>query len=167
MLGATLDFIDRFFSKHPKFKGSKVLDVGSLDVTGNPREKFESRGYKYIGGDMRKGPNVDVIVNGHELTTKFEEGEFDIVFCVDTLEHDETFWVTMEQIWKVLKKGGYLILGMPSRAHYEHKHPQDYWRFMRDSFELVFFKGCKDVFIDVLYHEVGHQSHEIENQIYG
>ena len=167
MLGITLDFVDKFFSKHPRFKGKKVLDVGSLDISGNPREKFESRGYQYIGCDMRKGANVDVVVNAHELTSKFGEGEFDIVFCVDTLEHDDAFWLTMEQIWKVLRRGGYLILGMPSRAHYEHGHPYDYWRFMRNSFEHVLLKNYKGVFIDVQYHEQEHLNQRIENQIYG
>ena len=166
MIHTTFEFIKKFFDEHPDFVGKKVLDVGSLDVNGNPKTEFENRGYEYIGSDMRSGLNVDIVVNGHDLSQKFSD-EFDIVFCVDTLEHDDAFWITTGEMWKVLRPGGDLILGMPGRAHYEHRHPYDYWRFMPDSFERVLFAECEDVVVEVKYHELDHLSHAIENQVYG
>lgn len=166
MIHTTFEFIKKFFDEHPDFVGKKVLDVGSLDINGNPRTEFENRGYKYIGSDMQSGPNVDVVVNGHDLSTQFSE-EFDIVFCVDTLEHDDAFWLTMEEVWKVLRPGGYLILGMPGRAHYEHRHPYDYWRFMNDAYTQVFFKNYVDVYTQIYYHDLNHLNQNIENEIYG
>ena len=167
MIWTTFEFIDKFFIQHPRFKGKKVLDVGSLDVSGNPREAFEKRGFTYIGSDISEGPNVDVVINGHALHEKFKAGEFDLVFCVDTLEHDEAFWITIKQIYRLLRRNGYLILGMPGRAHYLHRHPYDYWRFMPDSFEKVLLAKYRNIFVEVKYHETNHLNQNIENEIYG
>lgn len=152
------DFILKFFQNHTK--PAKVLDVGSLDVNGSIKPLFD--GCKYVGTDMREGPNVDVIVNAHELTTRFEKESFDLVVCLDTLEHDDRFWLTRDQLLEVLKPGGYLILGVPGRRCPEHDHPGDFWRFMPQSFPNFFFEGLED-----FHYEVERQFADTEDEIYG
>ena len=121
----TSEYVSKFLGKH---KVEKVLEVGSRDVNGSIRCLFED--ITYLGVDMIKGPNVDIVVNGHNLRTVFDPDYFDAVFCFDTFEHDDAFWLTLEQMKAVLKPGGWLVLGFPGRNCPEHDHPHDYWRFM-------------------------------------
>lgn len=123
----TQEYLDQFLEKHPELK--TCIEVGSLDVSGSIRHNLESRGIKYTATDMRSGPNVDIVINGHDLESKWKE-EFDLALCFDTFEHDDAFWVTMEQLIKVTKPGGWVMVGAPSRWCPEHDHPHDYWRFM-------------------------------------
>ena len=53
------------------FRDKTVLDMGSLDINGSNRYLFEN--CTYIGIDLSKGENVDVVVMAHE----FSGGPFD------------------------------------------------------------------------------------------
>ena len=142
MINTTKKFIIEWKEKYPDLRGN-VLEVGSLDVNGNVKDlfgDFES----YIGSDMRAGANVDVVVNGHELVSKFDKDSFDLVICLDTLEHDDKFWLTVEQMKEVLRPGGFLIICVPSIRHPRHNHPSDYYRFFESSFSEVFFDGYEN-----------------------
>lgn len=161
MITTTHDLIKKFLEEHD-MKGKKVLDVGSLDVNGSLKEDFKD--YDYTGVDMREGANVDVVLNGHDLSKHFKQ-EFDLVLCFDTLEHDDLFWLTVAEMRKVLKSGGWLIIGTPSINHPIHRHPRDYYRFTTDSFEDVFFKGMDNVWIEQQCY--GDQGESRPDQIMG
>jgi len=166
MLSTTIDFVKKFKKEHP-FLG-RVLDVGSLDINGNLRGEFEE--FDYIGIDMRPGKNVDIDINGHDLKETFKKGEFDIVMCFDTLEHDIQFWLTVENMKWVLKKGGWLLVGAPSINHPRHNHPYDYYRFTRDSFSQYIFGDMTNVFIREDYYNVPENSDYNEDkpdQVFG
>ena len=51
--------------------------------------------------------------------TMFEAASFDLVLCNSMLEHDARFWLTLEEIRRVLRAGGLAIIGVPgySVAH--------------------------------------------------
>ena len=157
----TATFIRMFFDKHPQFNPKNVLDVGSLDEDETMRKAL-SRG-NYIGVDMRKGPGVDRVVNGHDLVKEFGEDSFDMVMCFDTLEHDDAFWKTVEQMKKVLKPQGYLLIGVPSNHTPLHRHPMDYWRFMDDSFQVL-FDNMNDFYMEI---QKDNPAYEGNDEIYG
>lgn len=139
---------------------ASVLEVGSLDVNGTIKDLFPN--VRYVGTDMRKGDNVDIIVNGHDLYKKFRSESFDLAICVDTLEHDDKFWETVEQLKRVVKKGGWVFIGVPSRFCPEHDHPHDFWRFMPQG--VVSFL---DGFIDIESKIDRNKHHlEFEDEIY-
>jgi len=129
--------------KRKYIKGNKpytVLDVGSLDVNGSFREVlFDAE--KYIGIDMQEGVGVDFTLNGHDLTTKFLDYTFDVVVCMNMMEHDSHFWITLEQINKVIKQGGLFFLGMPTFKFPLHEYPDDYYRFGESAFRQVLLEG--------------------------
>lgn len=91
----TREYLDKFLESH---KVSTVLDVGSYATENGAHVKdiFERHGVAYTGCDMREGDNVDVVVNGHELTKVFDKESFDLVTCFDTFEHDDAWWLTLE-----------------------------------------------------------------------
>jgi len=126
---------------------NKVLEVGSLDVNGSVRDLFKDR--EYVGTDMRPGANVDDVVNAHDLLTKYEPETFDLVFSFDTFEHDDMWWISWDNMKKLVKKGGWLMLAVPSRHCPEHDHPHDYWRFMPQSFGEYFFKDLVNLYVTV------------------
>ena len=133
MVNQVRDYINAF-KKERKF--NRVLEVGSREVNGKIRDLFEET--EYIGIDMIAGDGVDKVINGHDLESHFTEGEFDLVLCLETLEHDEEFWETVKGMKWVLKKGGWLIITMPGTHHSTHDWPGDYWRPMRDGFNKLF-----------------------------
>lgn len=138
----SISFIEEFMKIHGVPRDT--LDVGSLAVDGEvvtPRPLFET----YTGVDMRKGKNVDIVANSHDLVKTFGRSKFDCVICFDTLEHDDKFWLTLDQMKKVLRRGGWMLIGIPSGRAGEHMQPNDYWRFMPNSIEVL-FDGFTDVF---------------------
>ena len=154
----TLEFLAKFI-KEKKPKGT-LLDVGSRNINGIITEMVKNAGLEYEGLDMIKGDNVSLVLNAHDIKKKLKEGQFDVVCCFDTLEHDNKFWITVENIRWVLKKGGWLLIGVPSRYCPKHDHPHDYWRFMEDGVKLM-FAGMTDIYIKIDYNK------DTEDEIYG
>lgn len=148
----TRTFVEQFLAKHPgEFK--TVLEVGSRDINGNIRDLFA--GIDYTGVDMQEGGSVTEAVNGHDLKGHFREKQFNLVCCFDMLEHDDKFWLTIENMREVLAPGGYLLIGVPSRNCPLHEHPSDYWRFMPAAVE-GFFREYEDF----------HMTVELDDEIY-
>lgn len=169
MLESTTNFVTNFFKQQTGFKN--LLDVGSLDFNGTIRNSIPKE-IEYVGVDMQKGNNVDVVINAHNLLDKFEPESFDIVTCFDTLEHDDKFWLTWENIKKVVRKGGWVLLGVPGRNCPSHYNPRDYYRFMPDIIDDYFFKDFVDVHkvITVLGDReelLKNPDDIIENELYG
>lgn len=164
MRDQTQRFVIKFFETHPK--QGKVLEVGSKFVNGSIKPQFEGM-EKYVGIDMREGgDSVDIVMNAHDLSTKFEKESFDIVCCFDVFEHDEEFWKTLEQMKAVLKSGGWMLLGFPGRHCPRHEHPGDFYRFMPQAMEF-FFKGFNEVYIEKQRDDHNESSEEDLDEIYG
>lgn len=117
-----------------------VLDVGSLNVNGSAREVYTfSR--SYLGVDMREGKDVDIVMNAHSLVLRFGKDSFDIVVCMNILEHDDRFWITLEEVNSVLRKGGYLVFCVPTFSFPIHSYPEDYWRMSEQAVKEIVFMG--------------------------
>jgi len=110
----------------------KVLDVGAYDINGSVRDLFDN----YTGVDARVGPNVAFQMNAHHL--HFMDESFDHVLCLETLEHDPQFWVTVQEMRRVLRKGGVLVITVPGINFAKHEMPRDYWRFTTEGLKKLF-----------------------------
>ena len=159
MRGQTITFIQKLMERHtPK----NVIDVGSLHINGNIRNVFTPE-VKYFGIDMRNGENVDLVLNGHDIKKKLKKESYDTVCCFDMFEHDSKFWITLENCKWLLKKGGYLLIGVPGRACPAHDYPSDYWRFMPEGVKEM-FEGMDDVYIEFQKDDNNHIEFD---EIYG
>jgi predicted SAM-dependent methyltransferase len=143
-------------------EGQRILEVGSHDVNGIVRDLFEPPG-KYIGIDHREGDNVDIALNGNDMSAHFEDESFDWVLCNSVMEHDLHFWLTTAEMKRVLKPGGILIVGMPGLGFTHHgvsddigvnpgiaTNPEgagiyDYYRFTAAAYYRFFLKGYQEV----------------------
>ncbi|SRR6056297_367416 len=93
----------------------KILDLGCGDGL---TTFFLSKKGKVIGVDLntdqakKKFPNLNFLsANAEKLP--FDKNTFDKVYCFDVLEHVDNVDKTLEQITKVLKKGGHLVAEIP------------------------------------------------------
>lgn len=112
----------------PKFK--TVLDIGSLDLIGSMRSYtfmntapnwtsiiLDENG-SYTGIDIMAGNNVDQVMNAHDL--QFSDETFDLVLCMQMLEHDDDAPQTLKEAYRVLQKGGQFLLTCAAFDHPEH-----------------------------------------------
>jgi len=143
---------ERFYEKYCKtnIENKKILDVGSYDVNGTMKPIFEKG--QYIGLDMEEGPNVDVVGVSHDIP--FKDNEFDIIACSSCFEHDDMFWVSFQEMCRVLKPGGYMYVQAPSNGPY-HGWPGDNWRFYIDSWKALEKWGKKSGYdIELVEHYI-------------
>jgi SAM-dependent methyltransferase len=110
-----------------------VGDVGSQNINGDYRGVVTGLGYDYLGIDITAGPNVDVVMQS-DLWLPFADQTFDIVISGQMLEHCRRPDVIVDEMGRVLKVGGFLVLNTHT-SFPEHRFPKDYWRFMADGLE--------------------------------
>jgi SAM-dependent methyltransferase len=112
-----------------------ILDIGAYDVNASYRPLFNKPGWKYQGVDIAAGPNVDMVLNSvYEFP--IESDSVDVIVSGQTFEHIEFFWLTWQEMVRILKPGGHIILIAPSRGQ-EHRYPVDCWRFYPDGFRAL------------------------------
>ena len=93
-----------------------ILDVGSLDRKGdfNYSDIFNEKNWTYTGLDFQGGNNVDIVVNDIYNWFEIEDNTYDVIISGQFFEHLEFFWITMSEIERVLKPGGYVSIIVPS-----------------------------------------------------
>jgi len=70
-------------------------------------------------------------VTGSLAHTPFASAGFDTIFCNAVLEHVPDIHRVMSELTRILKPGGYLIVGMPFLQPY-HQCPTDFRRYTRE-----------------------------------
>ncbi len=110
-------FVETVKTAHPEyFVGTRVLDIGSLDINGNNRQFFENP--DYIGIDIGAGANVDVVARGHEYVA---DEPFDVVISTECFEHDQYWHRTFNAvIRRHLKDGGLFVFTCATTGRPEH-----------------------------------------------
>lgn len=94
-------------------------------------------GKDYVGCDMRPGPGVDRVLNLHHLDLPDES--VGTAICMDTMEHVEYPRQAMDELHRVLRPDGVLI--MSSVMNFPiHGYPNDYWRFTPEGFRSLLKK---------------------------
>src|SRR3990170_6018190 len=101
---------------YPKYLADRrvVLELGSREVYGGVPRGLFGNGHEYTGVDMLDGQGVDVVLNFHVLSQLFKKSHADAVLCLETMEHDDCFWLTLAQVRRVLKRGGLFVCSVPS-----------------------------------------------------
>ena len=120
--------LKEFLHRH-QTTGERVLDIGSSEAGyGN---LFPNR----VGVDIDESKNPDVVGDAHELP--FNDNEFDVILCTEVLEHLHSPHIAAEEMRRVLKPSGKLIL--TTRFMYPlHDAPHDYFRFTEHGLRHLF-----------------------------
>lgn len=137
MHSSALINLDQFFSTYfKKFENPKILDFGSQSLADHKSAKtiLETKfsKFSYVGADIAKGQNVDVVLKDPYNIKELDSNSFDIIVCTSTFEHIEFFWLTYLEIIRVLKPRGIFYLNAPSNGDF-HRWNKDCWRFYPDS----------------------------------
>jgi SAM-dependent methyltransferase len=137
-----MDWLSRI--RHHIVDPGSVLEVGSWDINGSPREFF-SDAKSYVGVDANPGPGVDEVADGEHLATRFGRESQDVVLACEVLEHAEDPLEIASQMRAVLKPRGWMIVTSPTNCFPLHRHPRDYWRLMPDAYDDLVFRGMEIV----------------------
>ena len=121
-------------------KHNRVLEIGAWNINGGVRQFFKDAD-EYIGIDPMGGKGVDLKISSYEIPKYFKKESFDLILCLETLEHDPYFEYTVQLMLDYLKPGGWLVISSPGLAQGIHRAPKDYYRFMPDAYTDVFFRG--------------------------
>jgi len=106
-----------------------ILDVGCR--TSRYNTAFSNK----VNLDIRSGPQVDVVGDAHALP--FDEATFDCIICAEVLEHLHTPTQAIDEMYRVLKPGGRIIL--TTRFMFpQHGATGDYFRFSIPALQHLF-----------------------------
>jgi SAM-dependent methyltransferase len=101
-----------------------VLDVGGRI---QPYRALISNGLRrYIALDMRSTPLVDFVARGEQLP--LGDARFDLVLCTQMLEYVSQPGLVVEEIRRVLRPGGVLLLSAPGASPRDAE--EECWRFL-------------------------------------
>ncbi len=124
-----------------KWEGKKeidVLDVGSQCVSGQSdtykvffESPYNNIYYRYTGLDMVEGYNVDIVVKNPYRWDEVADDSYDVVISGQMFEHVEFPWLTIAEMARVLKPGGFMCIIAPSMQGL-HRYPVNCQNFFCD-----------------------------------
>ena len=122
--------LNEFIVRHATDK--KVLDLGSSK---SPyAHLFPNR----TSFDIEEREGVDVVGDAHNMP--FKNGEFEVIVCTEVLEHLHSPHIAIEEMQRVLKPGGKIIL--TTRFVFPiHDAPHDYYRYTEFGMKFLFRNG--------------------------
>jgi len=124
-----------------------VLDIGGgLRLVKNKNNRYDPsrewlRSYlekvDYRILDPMDTYNPDIVGDIHNLP--FTDNSQEAILCLAVLEHVENPFKAFEEMYRVLKPGGYLFLYVPFLYYYhaDKGYYGDYWRFTEDSLRYL------------------------------
>lgn len=115
----------------------KILEIGAGK---NPVKISDKTEFKVVRLDKFPIDGIDVVHDLESLPLPFKNDEFDVVHAHHVLEHIRDFFEVVDEIYRILKPGGRLIMSIP---HYssnfafvnpDHKRffAYDFWKYFTD-----------------------------------
>ena len=107
-----------------------VLSLGSGDDTdgeGSTYRHYFRSATSYTTSEVTKSVHCDLVIDIRAMPEISDES-FDCVYCSGVLEHVDNLTAALDEITRILKRNGTLLLGLPFRQPL-HLGPQDFWRF--------------------------------------
>jgi SAM-dependent methyltransferase len=122
--------------------GKRVLNLGSGI---GQFDHYLSKGVKAINVDISPSiRNLHVIADAHFLP--FKGDCFDIVYSIAVLEHVQKPWVVADEICRVLRQGGHVVVELPFLNVIHDQH--DYFRFTDKGIRSLFDESRFDSILE-------------------
>lgn len=112
-----------------------VIDIGGTNINGAYSDIFSDDLFNYKAVDIQEGNNVDIVLED-PYKFPFQNAEVDIIISGQAFEHIDFFWLTFNEMTRVLKEDGIIILIAPSSGPI-HRFPVDNYRFYPDSYSAL------------------------------
>lgn len=127
---------------------NEIIDIGGgLRVLKNKGSRYdknrewilpylEKADYKIL--DVVDTYNPDIIGDIHKLP--FPDNSVPAIFCLAVLQHVENPILASQELYRVLKPGGYCMVYVPFLYYYHASkgYYNDYWRFSEDAVDYLF-----------------------------
>jgi SAM-dependent methyltransferase len=113
--------LDKILSKLNELKGKKILDAGAKDERYSKYFKTSS----YCSIDLNPVIKSDRMIKGDLHILPFQDNTFDLILSVSVIEHTKWPWEVFEELSRILKPKGKLIISWPWLYVFTH---EDYWR---------------------------------------
>jgi SAM-dependent methyltransferase len=98
------------------FSGTRVLEIGSLNINGSVRENFE--GCDYLGVDVGEGKDVDLVCHGEDFGEK--ANQFDVVISCEAMEHNPNWRKTWLNMLRLVKEDGLVVMSCATTGRRQH-----------------------------------------------
>jgi SAM-dependent methyltransferase len=115
-----------------RFRGLRVLDVG---CGSRPYDSLFRDAAEVVGFDLPGNPRADL--HGSIDALPIEDASFDVVLCLQVLEHVADPDAAVRELHRVVRPGG-LVLASTHGVYPYHPSPADYWRWTHDGLRLLF-----------------------------
>jgi SAM-dependent methyltransferase len=113
-------------------RGARVLDVGCGD---RPYEALLQGASEIVGFDVPGNPHADL--HGSIETIPVEDASFDVVLCLQVLEHVPDPAAAVRELRRTVKDGGRVLLSTHGIYPF-HPNPDDLWRWTHTGLEQLF-----------------------------
>ena len=119
---------------------NRQLDIYNTEATGALHTNLSSfPGYicsEYLGDQYQSGQVFDDVRHESLLNLSFSDESFDLIITSDVLEHIPFPYKAFQEIWRVLKPGGFHIFSVP----FHQVGYGDDVRAVKENDEIVFIK---------------------------
>lgn len=122
----SFSFYKRLLPLLSEYAHGRTLDAGAGDMSCT--FLLKPRVQEYVSMDIE--PHHPETIQGDIQAMQFPGNSFDTVFCCMVLEHIPHPVRAMQEMCRVLRADGFIILVLPHLG-YLHGEPHDYWRFTR------------------------------------
>jgi SAM-dependent methyltransferase len=123
-------------------RNKRILELGSGPLVHN--KYYYSA--KHLFDDSNDFVQSDINPEfGHPIVdaTKMKHArEFDVILCLNVLEHVYEYQKAIDNIHKALKKGGTAVIAVPF-SYPLHDEPGDYWRFTEHTLKQLLRRFTK------------------------
>jgi len=116
----------------PSARGLRVLDVG---CGVKPYQPYFADAAEYVGLDVAGNPYADL--EGAVEALPVADESFDLVLCLQVLEHTEDPAQAVRELHRVTKPGGRVLASTHGTQVY-HPLPVDHWRWTHTGLERLF-----------------------------
>lgn len=113
-------------------RAARVLDVGCGD---RPYEALLQGADEIVGFDVPGNPHVDL--HGSIDAIPVADASFDVVLCLQVLEHVPDPDAAVRELRRVVKDGGRVLLSTHGVYPF-HPNPDDLWRWTHTGLERLF-----------------------------
>jgi SAM-dependent methyltransferase len=112
--------------------GATVLDVGCGD---RPYETLLRGAARVVGFDVPGNPHADLHGSIHAIPV--DAASFDVVLCLQVLEHVPDPAAAVRELRRVVRPGGRVLVSTHGVYPF-HPNPRDLWRWTHDGLETLF-----------------------------